>query len=213
MLRSVSKLLLTALICLGVTACGKSENKDDGVADTIERTVEQFSLNDQWQGACRNERFDVFGIASSSERYDFGTSVTRVTTLFAADNCAEPAVEVRESGTYTLSDEVSADARALDIRYESAFLKPLTPNAANALNAIYACGNSRWSAGREVDVTAQTGDPVTSRCWTKTPREVFDVAKISSSSLLLGLQEDPNDKTSPETRPSAVDEGYLFTRQ
>lgn len=209
MRRSITLPFLAACAVLGLTGCGD----DNDVVEAVDEQVEQLSLNDQWQGACRNQRFDAFGVASASEFYDFGASVTKVTTLYAADNCAEAVIEIRETGSYSLGDTISADIRALDLNYANVRLKPLTPNAANALNALNACSVSNWVSGEAKDVTSQTGDPVVSRCWTQTPRAVYDAVQFSSDSLRLGVQDDAGDKTSPETRPTAVDEGYVFTRQ
>ncbi len=200
---------LAAIAVLGLTACGDGND----VVETIDRQVEQFSLNDQWQGSCRNQRFDAFGVASASEFYDFGDALTKVTLLYAADGCAEPVVEIRETGTYTLGDTITGDIRQLDLAYANASLKPLTPNAANALNAINACGASDWAAGRARDITAQTGDPLTTRCWSSTPRTVYEAIAFSADRMRLGLQDGASDKTSPEARPAAVDESYVFARQ
>ncbi|MCM2280811.1 MAG: hypothetical protein NDI61_03080 [Bdellovibrionaceae bacterium] len=209
--RSKAICLILALSA-GLFACAEKD-KIKAEPDGVETEVSEFSLADQWESACRPLRFDTFGVISAVERYDFSPTMTKTTTLSAAENCTEPVLEVRESGAFFLGGEAHDDARDLNLRLDTVHIKPLTANARNALNALRACDATDWLVAQEKDVTAKTGNPVETRCWQRTPREVFDIVRRSGEVIYLGSQDDALDKTSNETRPTTLDASNAFARK
>ncbi len=215
-------LIFALVACLTLAACGKgsgatSEAAAEPTSDTTRGSAaepeEASPLAALWTGTCRDQRFDPFEIVSILERYEFGETVTKITTLHASPDCVDAVIELRETGIYTAGEPSAEGVRSLDIRFESVFAKPLTANARNALNAWRACDAIDWLVGQERDISNRTGDPIATRCWIRTPREVFDIANVSGNTLVLGLQDDPIDKTSPENRPVILDVSHTFTRQ
>lgn len=214
--------IFAMIACLTLAACGNGNDANseatteptaDATAGSATEPEEASPLAALWTGTCRDQHFDPFEIVSIRERYEFGEGVTKITTLHASPDCGDAVIELRETGTYTTGEPSAERVQSLDIRFESVFAKPLTANARNALNAWRACDAIDWLVGQEKDISNRTGDPVATRCWIRTPREVFDIVSVSGNTLALGLQDDPIDKTSPDNRPAILDVAHTFTRQ
>lgn len=189
-------------------------NKADDVANQVDEKVTELNVNDQWAAACGNVPLDIFGLSSQIEEYDIGASISRTTTLFHEDNCATPVIRVTENGSYEVGDKVPGDSYVFNVQYNSVSITPVNEDGKNILNTVQACGINDWAVGQTRDVTtASSDDPVLARCWTKTPRQIFDIVQVSGDQLKFGLVKDGKDKTSQEKRPTETDQTNILVRK
>ena len=193
-----------------VSGCGK----DSDAGRAVDRGVKEYDLKHTWTNTCAKTALglDIL-FPSQVEQYDIGASLQKVTTMFSEDNCTTPTISFVENGAFSLNDKVTDDTYKLNLDYQSIGVTPLNDAGRDKLNAIKFCGFGDWTTGQLKTVTAQSSDNVLDRCWTKTPRTVFDIAQISSDKLFFGLTDGGKDKTSETTRPVAVDPKVTFTKK
>ncbi len=190
--------------------CGKAA---EDAAKSIDEKVTELRLNDQWGSSCQNSILDIFGLSSQTELYDLGASLTKTTTYYREDNCAQPVVSVVENGSYNLGAAQANGGYALDGRIDSTYIVAVNADGQKTLNDLQACGINDWQVGVPRDVTAKTSDNPLERCWTKAPRNFYDIVQVSGDQLKFGLNKDGKNKTTPENRPLELDQEKIYNRQ
>jgi hypothetical protein len=201
---------------LVLSACAKTNDVANSIGGNTDKQVKELAIRAKWITNCNKavSLADIFGLHSQVEKYDIGASLSKSTTLFREDNCAQPAVTIVENGNYDLGDKKADNVYALDERYDSVSITPVNDDGAKALNAIAACGFTDWTVGKLKDVTANSSDvPLAARCWTKTPRQVFELAQITGDQLKFGLEKDGHDKSDASKRPTEIDQASVLTKQ
>jgi hypothetical protein len=204
---------LPLLLALG--ACTKTNDAATHIGGQTDKEVKTLELKSAWKTPCTkaNTLFEMFGIPSQSIVLDFGASHSSTTTLFREDNCQVPAITIAENGNFTVGDKVADNVYDLNEHYDSVAITPVNDDGMNALNTAHACGFTDWKTGQARDVTAQSSTtPVISRCWIKTPRDIFDIVMITGDQIKLGLEKDGKDKTSPDKRPSEIDQSAVLSK-
>ncbi len=207
-----TKLMMSAVVAFGtialVTGCGK----DSEVAKNVEREVRTAQIDDQWSAGC--QKSDIFGLTSEVVEFDKGASFSKTTTLYSSDNCGTPEVRVVENGSADLGREVSDNTFEFNQSFDSVAITPVNEAGQKALNLVAACGFTDWQVGIEKNVTAESSNsPVLARCWTKTPRKVYDVVQVDGDQLRFGLEEDGKDKSAPAKRPTNIDQTITYSRK
>ena len=201
---------LLAPIALSLfVGCGNN----DSVSDEVDETVGELSLRDTWEKGCHDTGLDVFGLDSKIIHYEFGGELTKTTTLYAEDNCTNPLVEIKETGSYDVGDQVRADVFNIDLTFDKVVVTPLNEAGKDALNTADACDINDWAVGTGRDVTAQTSNSPVARCWLKTPRTLFDIMQNKDDRLMFGAESAGHDKTSVETRPVELETDVVFNRK
>jgi hypothetical protein len=203
--------VLTLIAGLGFAACAKEADKAAAAVDQKAKTLE---INSKWISNCKNVTLDAFGIGSETEDFDFGASLSKTTLLFQENNCVTATVRITENGSYVVGNKlVNSDAYELNQHFDSVAIMPMNDAGVTQLNLIQACGINDWAVGVQRDVTAKSSDsPVIDRCWAKTPRDLYDIALISTDKLTFGLEKDGKDRTAAEKRPTEIDGGVVFTK-
>jgi hypothetical protein len=210
-LRTGTALTALALTVAFTTGCAKTA---DEVRDDIDREAQQLSVNDMWLAPCENAKLDWIGVSSKVERYEFGASLTKWTILFEEDSCSTPSIEIAETGDYNIGNKTATEAYILDLNYRNVSVKALNEAGRDLLNTVQACGINDWAVGQGRDVTHATNDgAVLGRCWTKAPRQLFDIVRVSGDNLQFGYEENGLDKSVPEKRPTRVENSVVFVRQ
>jgi len=215
--RSSHKFLLQVSLPLLVAICGCSKANDAAttLGGQTDKDVKTLELKSTWKTPCEKAStlLEVFGIPSQSIVFDFGSSHSSTTKLFREDNCQTPVISIVENGNFSVGDKVTDNVYNLNEHYNSVAVTPVNDDGMNALNTIQACGFTDWKTGQAKDVTAQSSTtPVISRCWIKTPRDVFDIVMITGEQIKLGLVKDGKDKTTPEKRPTEIDQSAVLTK-
>jgi hypothetical protein len=199
-----------------VSACAKTNEVANSIGGQTDKQVKELAIRAKWATSCNKAASlaDLFHFPSQVEKYDMGASLQKTTTLFHEDNCAQPAITIVENGSYNLGDKAADNVYALNEKFDSVAITPVNDEGMKALNSIAACGFTDWTVGKSKDVTANSSDtPVITRCWVKTPRQIFDLASITGDKLTLGLVKDGRDKTDASKRPTEIDQAMVLSKQ
>lgn len=196
------------------TGCGKGGGGGGGGSGEVGKQATKIELNGHWGRNCAAAG-EVAEISATKVEYDFGAAVKKTTTAFQDDKCQAPMLALVEYGSYSIGNEVGSKTGVyeLDQNYATATVTPLSAEAVEGLYLASACGFSDWALNQPRDITAKTSDdPVASRCWRKTPRTAYDVARIENNQLFMGKYTPTADRSTPQKRPTAIDTEKPFTR-
>ena len=214
--RSLRVILGVSLCMATMSACKNTNDAATPIGGETDKQVKTLMLQQKWVSPCNKTGtlLTIFQIPSQTEKYDMGSSLQHTTTLSNDANCATPLITITENGSYKVGDKVSDNVYALTLTYDSVAIMPMTPDGAQKLNDIKACGFGDWAAGASKDVTAQSSaDFVTARCWIKTPRVIYDISEIDGDHIKFGLIQNGQDKSSVDKRPTAIDQSVVFSKQ
>ncbi len=212
----LKNILSISLCAAALGACKNTNDAATAVGGQTDKQVKTLMLQQKWVSACNKTGtlLSIFQIPSQTEKYDMGSSLQHTTTLSNDANCATPLITITENGSYQVGDKVSDNVYALTLTYQSVAIMPVSPDGAQKLNDIKACGFADWAAGASKDVTAQSSaDYVVARCWIKTPRVIYDISEIDGDHIKFGLVQNGQDKSSVDKRPAAVDQSVVYSKQ
>lgn len=213
--RSLFTLSLGLLMVSGLGACTKANDVATQAGGQTDKEFKKTELRSTWKSNCSqvNVLANWFGIPSQKIEYDFGASHTATTLLFREENCQTALVKIVEIGNYSLGDRVNENTYNLDVHFDTVAIMPMNDDGMTVLNAIHACGFADWKVGQSKEVTeASSASPVISRCWVKTPRNVYDLVLLTGDQLKIGVVKEGRDKSSPESRPNEIDQSRTFTK-
>lgn len=133
---------------------------------------------------------------------------TLTQSTFTDSNCTEKEQESALSGTYSLGEDISVtdggNARVLDLNLSLISLALFADEIINSANGAALCGITNWSTGTSFDI---------SNCadvdGTDTPRQIFDIFRVTGNQLLIG---DEGGDT-PADRPQSLDTDAVFIRE
>lgn len=218
----MKKLLLAALACTLVTACGKDRNNDP-IKNVQEAAKDKDLQGKNFASACQLKPVEAVltGILSGGNasikgaqtvyRFD-GANVTRTTELYSTTDCSgEVAIRFEEGGTVTLDPDkrTNDDGKFIDIDYNSLKVSAVTDEGVKAANAIQLCGATDWSQGTQRDEVAQAPNI---NCYNaKLPRQISNVYRVDANVLYFGTQDTASIDSAH--RPTSLDMNDKYTEK
>lgn len=209
----MKKLVLIGSVAMALAACNSSDTAD--VRNFADPEVRESGIANTWKTECQNVLLDLFGVAAQTEEYRIGGDIRKVTTYYETNDCKDGVIEIQETGGYgnveKLEDNQNqADVYKIDINWSDVQVRALNETGENLLSTVRFCGFEDWNTDQPQDVTGQTSEnPVIDRCWTKTPRDQFDIFSVEGDSMYLGAGLD---KSNPDNRPTAIDTSVEFKK-
>lgn len=218
MFQQAQKVLVSTLVAVSsiafIAGCGKDE-VGGRIADSVDKEVAKTQMRGVWTAGCQdtNALAVLFDLPKMREEIDYGDSVQKSTLFYSDANCATADIRVTENGDRELASEVRDNVYQLNQKFNSVSITALTEAGKTKLNDIIACNRKDWTVNNAVDVTPDTS--AGNRCWTKTPREIFDIIEISNGQLRYGLADLTKDKSTAEKRPDtlATDASVTYRRR
>lgn len=193
-----------------IAGCGSNE-PGGRIVDGVAKEAVKVEMRAIWTAGCQDAGTlaDLFDFKKMREEIDYGDSFKKTTTFFTDEACNTPAVVVTENGDFAVENQVQGKVYQLNQRFNSVSINPVSEDGKTKLNTVLACNKSDWTVNQAVDVTNDTS--AINRCWTKTPREIFDIVEIRDSKLRYGLVEGTKDKSAADKRPEKLNEDATAT--
>lgn len=152
-------------------------------------------------GIWETECLEAANSTSEIIRYTFlaNNSVERRLEIFSDASCSTPSAELRHEGVFALAVRQADTLYDIDMIFRRVVGLPKTADAARLWNDEIYCGISRWLAGKEETVEAQT-DP---RCavYGRSSIEYRDIISLDGDSRLSFGDE----LNSTRPRPEIID--------
>lgn len=204
----MKKTFFAGALALALAACNSSDS-DGGVRNLVDEDVRESGIVNTWKSECQNVLLDLFGLAAQREEFRIAGDIRKVTTYYETNDCKDAIIEVQETGSYDNVDK-SGDNFEIDIHWDKVELKAINDRGRDLLETVQFCGFETWNVDQYQNVTDRTSDnPVIDRCWTKTPRDQFDLFRVDGDTLYFGSSAD---KSAPEGRPTSVDESVPYKK-
>ncbi len=162
--------------------------------------LEMQNLSGLWSKSCVK---GGAGESSSRSAIEFSGNIFNLYTYKYSDNdCQIQVSQSRVEGTYKLVVSDSAGLNAIDLMSEDKiYYRFFSDKAVKEASAAKVCGKTSWRQ------SAEQG------CAENDPRSVFDIVKISSTSLTFGAADASHDGSSGEKRHAVLDESAVFQKK
>ncbi|MBX2986374.1 MAG: hypothetical protein KF802_00620 [Bdellovibrionaceae bacterium] len=207
----MKKLMMMAVMGLTVAACSRGNNGD--IRNAVDPQVNETGLMSTWKAECRNLPLDLLKLSSQQDEYRIENDIRHITTIYGTDNCTEATVKVEEVGSYGNFDSIEGGNHKIDINWKTVKITPLSDAGRDLMNNVSFCGTDQWVTNEERDVTADTSNhELLDRCWTKTPRDQYDIVRIEGNKLQWGQSGISADRSTPEQRPTSIDTSVTYTK-
>ncbi|MBX3039181.1 MAG: hypothetical protein KF789_00565 [Bdellovibrionaceae bacterium] len=205
----LKKAIFAGSLALMLGACNSSDTSGSGVRNLTDEDVRESGIAETWKSDCQNISLDLFGLAAQKEEYRIGGDIRKVTTYYETNECTDAIIEVQETGTYGNVDK-SNDNWEIDINWKTVEMKPVSDRGSEILTTLSFCQFADWPKDQAQNITDKTSEnPILDRCWTKTPRDQYDLFQIRDGVLYFGQSAD---KGTPEGRPTVIDESVAFRK-
>jgi hypothetical protein len=205
-----SVLVMSALAVLTLSAC---DNSSDNIGDELDERAAEAESKGTWRSPCLDMSlgWEVVGLDSQREDYEFTDDVRKTIKLFNEDNCTDERIEITYSGDANVGNETAEGNNMLDLNFNRVTAKILNQETVDALNSavVPSCGINDWQLNVERDVTAQAGQ---ANCLIGPAVSVYDIIKTGGSFIKFGVAEGDRDKSAPDRRPTRINDDLVYTR-
>jgi hypothetical protein len=198
----------SALLILA-SGCGILQTKNKG-----QKSRENDSaLSGKWENAC--SKLDWLGFSYHRTSLSFSSlgDFDKTTNLYSDDNCTAATATLTEHGTYSSLGDAQAGSGSQNINYtiSEASVTAVSDSAVRLFNAVSYCGISSWQVGQATDVL----DKPCAGAQHAKGAVIFDIYKVDNNGdrLTTGKGSFFLDKSDASSRPSKLDEVYVFTKK
>ena len=206
-----SALVVGAFSVLALNGCNKSAKE---IGKDIDETATELATKGEWTSPCldMSVAWEVAGLSSQKEQYNFYADGVKSVNLYGADNCTAAKIELKYSGDTNVGEEDANGHNTIDLNFDKVTAKVLDQATADTLNSavVPSCGINDWAVGVERDVTAEAGSLT---CPIGKAVHVYDIIKTGGSFIKFGKADGALDKSAPDKRPAVIDDAIVYDRK
>jgi len=210
-----SALVVGAFSVLALNGCNKSAKEiANDIRDGADETATELATKGEWTSPCLDMgvAWEVAGLSSQKEQYNFYADGVKSVNLYGADNCTAAKIELKYSGDTNVGEEDANGHNTIDLNFDKVTAKVLDQATADTLNSavVPSCGINDWAVGVERDVTAEAGSLT---CPIGKAVHVYDIIKTGGSFIKFGKADGALDKSAPDKRPAVIDDAIVYDRK
>lgn len=215
----MNKVLLSTFaltIALLAQGCGGKEQGVDNPVEAVKNEAKYSELMKNWTSKdCIKSKILLVTPAHYKIEYDFyGDAFVKRYNYYSDDACTDHTARITYKGNTKIveGNDDGLGSRYIDLQFKSVTIASVTDGGRIFLEALNFCGQTKFPAGQEVDVTATSSD---ADCILQSANDktTYDRFVVSDGILRVGTgysEKSLNDQ--PDERPGIQNEESFIAR-